>query len=229
MSGSLSEVQVEDQSFLFFIRDNEDYIQSLHAQGQLYEQDELLKLREYVKLGGVLVEIGSNVGNHTVFMAKCFHPRRIYVVEPNPYARSLLEINCKLNMCGVVDFKYASFAISDRGAFGTMSFSKDNIGAATISLFGGEIIVVPGDQLFSNERVDMIKIDVEGMENLVLSGLSETIRRCKPIIFIEVCDGNLKSVEAFFIKFGYRLEYSLERHKTQHNRIYLPNSRDVDS
>ena len=66
MSGSLSEVQVEDQSFLFFIRDNEDYIQSLHAQGQLYEQDELLKLREYVKLGGVLVEIGSNVGNHTV-------------------------------------------------------------------------------------------------------------------------------------------------------------------
>ena len=54
------------------------------------------------------------------------------------------------------------------------------------------------------ERVDMIKIDVEGMELAVLDGAVETIRRCRPYLFVEHMKTGEAPLVAFLEAVGYR-------------------------
>ena len=53
-------------------------------------------------------------------------------------------------------------------------------------------------------RLDLIKMDVEGMEELALRGARETFARCKPIALIEVIKSDPKEIASFFSSLGYR-------------------------
>ena len=57
---------------------------------------------------------------------------------------------------------------------------------------------------FNLPRVDLIKIDVEGMELDVLQGAVETIKRCKPMMTIEIIKTDKVQVEAFLKLQGYQ-------------------------
>ena len=69
---------------------------------------------------------------------------------------------------------------SGRGGLGATSLEPDP---------AGEIGVAPLDSMVSG-RVDLLKIDVEGMEMSVLAGSRELIRRWRPLIFIEIANRN---------------------------------------
>ncbi len=64
---------------------------------------------------------------------------------------------------------------------------------------------------FGFDDVDFIKIDVEGHERNVLAGASETIRRCRPTLLVEIeqrhSDEPFGDRLAFFQSFGYRASY----------------------
>ncbi len=54
-------------------------------------------------------------------------------------------------------------------------------------------------------RVDLIKIDVEGMEAQVLAGASATIRRCQPLLFVEYLKGDAPALRAQMVELGYEI------------------------
>jgi FkbM family methyltransferase len=54
-------------------------------------------------------------------------------------------------------------------------------------------------------RLDLIKMDVEGMEELALQGAKKTIIQCKPIICIEVIKSDPKNISDFLTGLGYRI------------------------
>ena len=54
--------------------------------------------------------------------------------------------------------------------------------------------------------VNFIKIDVEGFEMQVLSGLEQTIRRCRPALFVEVQNTNMVEFNKYLASVGYRVE-----------------------
>ena len=95
-------------------------------------------------------------------------------------------------------------ALSDSSGVAKMDFpDPTNQGMAKISEDGLEVQLIRLDDI-SIEKVSLIKIDVEGHELSVLRGGSETIRKYRPHLYIEIQNENLLSeVEDFLFELGY--------------------------
>ncbi|CAN5360479.1 hypothetical protein BH23ACT3_BH23ACT3_10770 [soil metagenome] len=140
--------------------------------------------------GDVFVDVGANVGYHTVRAAARVGPTgRVLAVEANPENARLLALTVADN--GLAHVDVLPLALGDR--LGHVSFGShigSNGGFApddTASLASGHATVVPVVPLdaLALERVDVMKIDVEGAESIVVAGGVDTIGRCRPAIVTE--------------------------------------------
>lgn len=217
--------QVSGRDFLFCTDTHRDVVQQTLRGGRFYEQEELEELRPYIPAGGVFADIGANIGNHTLFAAAFFGLSRVICFEPNPRAIRLLCANVALNqMSDIVDLSNLGVGVSNetRGDFGMETRGK-RLGSLRMLEGQGEISVVTGDSVLLDAKPDVIKIDVEGMELKVLNGLSETIRRHEPTIFVEVDNHN----SADFHKWLQTVDYEVVRTFPQNaqNENFLIKSR----
>jgi FkbM family methyltransferase len=140
--------------------------------------------------GDVFVDVGANVGYHTARAAVRVGPTgRVLAVEANPENARLLALTVAANDLDQVEV--LPLALGDRLGhvnFGSHigsngGFAPDDVavlasGRATV------VPVVPLDSL-GLERLDVMKIDVEGAESVVVAGGVDTIRRCRPVIVTE--------------------------------------------
>ena len=99
---------------------------------QLYERDILEFVRDRlldprITPREVAVDVGANIGNHSLFLADIFE--RVIAFEPNPLARSIMEINLALNKVGNVELR--AVGLSDQSGTATLTFDPINLGAAT--------------------------------------------------------------------------------------------------
>ncbi len=162
---------------------------------QLYERDILEFVRDRVidiiqATRQVAVDVGANIGNHSLFFSDIFE--RVISFEPNPLARSLLQINLDLNEISNVEIK--PVGLSDRNCMATLEFDPINLGGASTSELAKKPIVarrstvelVVGDETIEPQvRVGFIKVDVEGAEEAVLRGLEQTLRTHGPVLMME--------------------------------------------
>jgi hypothetical protein len=83
-----------------------------------------------------------------------------------------------------------------------------NLGRTELNLndSSGNIRLVTGNEILRNIKVDFIKIDTEGMELKVLKGLSDTIKRDHPTLFVEVDDDNTEEFANFIEYHGYSIK-----------------------
>jgi len=58
------------------------------------------------------------------------------------------------------------------------------------------------------QRVRLLKIDAEGMEHKVLAGASNTLRRCRPVVFVEYEKTDFDALKALLRTAGYRAFYA---------------------
>lgn len=161
-----------------------------------YEADELLAIKSFLHSKNLLVDgensfidIGANIGNHSLFFSDTF--KNVHAFEPNPSAYSLLKANASLcrssnietYMIGLGDQKCSTTLYASQGNAGASTSIKENKRLDSIS------ITMHIDRLDSyiNSLGDVrcIKIDVEGMELQVLQGSQETINKFKPLIIFE--------------------------------------------
>ena len=178
----------------FFVADNTDLIQKEHFNGKFYESEELNIISDFFPHGGVFVDIGANVGNHAVFVARFLSPLKVIVIEPNPAAFEILKANIALNhIDSRVDASYLGIGLSNKSAHAVAMTPAKNLGGTRLHLSEEQrgLRVVPGDALLFGHRIDFLKIDVEGMEIDVLEGLKMTIAEQRPRIFIEVDNSNV--------------------------------------
>jgi FkbM family methyltransferase len=87
-----------------------------------------------------------------------------------------------------------------------------------------EVQVKPLDE-FTLSDVTFIKIDVEGHDVEVLTGASETIKRWRPYVLVEVGTRNLQTVDRYFDAIAYRKVNFAELigvPGSDQNRIYIP-------
>jgi FkbM family methyltransferase len=162
-----------------------------------YEPELRQLIRRFVKPGGVAVDVGANVGWHTLLMAKMAAPDgRVLSVEANPSVRERLSQNVKRN--GFTNVEIVPRAMADRPQKLTFFAPAHHSFSA-----GDGHVVGPGDVPDRNsitveattldcliaeknlERWDFLKIDVEGFEWPVLQGGSESIARLRPVIAFE--------------------------------------------
>lgn len=176
----------------FILDDAGDIIQKALLEGKFYEQEELDVMQKHCPKDAVIFDIGANVGNHTVYFAKFFDAKTVYAFEPIPRSYKMLLCNVALNYCHNVNVDFIGLALGhvNRQGYPYMKYAR-NLGSVSIAPMPIEsefdpVEVVRGDDLVKDIHVDFMKIDVEGMEMVVLLGLEETIKRDRPNIYIEV-------------------------------------------
>lgn len=206
----------------FLVRDIADYIQRHHYEGRFYSREELMLIRDHYK-GGTFVDIGANVGNHSIFAAKVMRAPNVIAIEPNPAAYKILNCNLALNELGNV-VRHIACGLSDHeGVAAVEKIGEANLGGAQLREGdGGAVLLRRGDELLSDVDVGFIKIDVEGMELGVLRGLEQTIRRSRPSILVEVDEPHRSEFEAVCHGLGYRLAAEIRAYEANSNHLIVP-------
>jgi FkbM family methyltransferase len=125
-------------------------IQGCHVRGEFYEQQELAIIEQHLPAGGVYLDVGANVGNHIVFVAKFCSPGEIIAVEPNVTALKFLEINLALNR---IEATVLPFGLSDRSGRAEARWPNNNLGGAQlIPQPDGTVRVLAGDGPAPDQR-----------------------------------------------------------------------------
>ncbi|MCC7101423.1 MAG: FkbM family methyltransferase [Rubrivivax sp.] len=155
---------------------------------------ELGAYRSLLGEGAVLVEVGANAGYLTVPLARMVGTSgRVVAFEPQPAIHRLLCANVALNGLPQVDCVHAAVGAGEDvvevpvidpavgGNFGAVSLVDVVDGARTAA-----VPLVSLDRACGGlERLDVVKIDVEGMELEVLKGARELIGRFRPVLVPE--------------------------------------------
>lgn len=221
---TLVHAKVHDQRVTFVTNMERDPIQRNHRKGQFYEQQELDELRAIFPEGGTFVDIGANVGNHSVYAGLFLKAGKIIPFEPNPLAYRVLVHNVLLNgLEDVVDLEKLGVGISDHEKEGFSMQKRDrNLGGAKMIEGKGDLKVYPADELLAGEAPAMIKIDVEGMEMQALGGLEKTIAEHRPILLVEVDNENEEDFMIWAEIHDYDVAQTVQRYKLNKNHLLVP-------
>jgi FkbM family methyltransferase len=206
----------------FFVMDEQDEIQREHLHRRFYEPEELQIIKQAFN-GGVFLDVGSNVGNHALFAAMFLGASKVISVEPNPIAYRILRVNIGLN--GLHEkIMHHAVGLSDASCRAAIHMPRHNLGGAqlVVGSADGAIDVVTGDELLGGAKVDFIKIDAEGMELNVIRGLSKTIARDHPNLFVEVDGENAAAFLDLMKTHGYAIKQRYRRYDRNENYLAVP-------
>lgn len=149
------------------------------------------------------LDIGANAGNHTLFMAG--HADRVYAFEPqhrlSSRLKGIVDAHPHLRNVTVCDFALGTEDKTDyiydvgkcTGARSIIRSHADNAVAEEISIRHGDAAV----RELGIDHIKAVKIDVEGYEPLVLTGLAETLAEHRPVIVFEHSEANRDAYDGF--------------------------------
>src|SRR5699024_8138413 len=156
-----------------------------------FYEDDLLGFLAHIDLSGLdIVDVGANIGNHTVNFGLSHEDSRIISVEPFGANLKILRTNISDNgLSRRVDVIEAA-AGDETGDLALSNIDSSNFGAVTVAKVepGGTdemVHQVRLDQLNEIGAAGLLKIDVEGFESNVISGATELIAEFRPIIVTE--------------------------------------------
>jgi FkbM family methyltransferase len=156
-------------------------------------EPDILKLFEIlIKPDAVVLDIGANIGCTAVFFSS--KAREVTAFEPSPSTFGFLSKN--LAKAGCKNVTLVNAGLGKDAAQLTLTSSESDRSGAFVSNqievhrpgYRTETIsILKGDDFASRfEKLDFIKIDVEGFEKDVIEGLSETIKRLQPVVALEL-------------------------------------------
>jgi len=175
----------------------------IYIQVPWYEYELLGAIRK-MGLSGVYVDVGANIGNHSLYFANHCESTAIYSFEPQDICFEILGLNMGLNQKKPFrGIKKAAW--SERCNLKLETHSERNMGMGRIGETGVWVEADTLDnQIQKTESVVLIKIDVEGSEIEVLKGADETIQRCKPVMVCEAqTDAMYKAIDNLLKPYGY--------------------------
>lgn len=162
------------------------------------ERDLRARLYDLARPGGVVIDVGSNIGEVLLGLSRRVGPPgRAIGFEANPETLKLCQANIALNPTLPAEVHGVGLGDAD----GTLFLHRPaatNSGADRLrsDIGGGVAVPVTTLDRFVEKnalrRVDLIKIDVEGFEMKVLAGAEAALARFRPLLFVELCDSNLR-------------------------------------
>lgn len=219
------DVYFEKSLYKFMIADKNDLVQSIHSSGNLYEEEELNIIKNHYEKDSTFVDVGANVGNHSIFALIDLKSHRVIAFEPCLIQHTLLSINFLLN--GAAEkTEIHKIALSDIAGSTWIYGIKENIASANLRpLPSGELVrLARGDTILNDIGPFFLKIDVEGHEMKVLDGLKKNIDKHRPKIFMEVSNHNVELFDSWVRNNRYHIAQRFKRYETNENFMLLPNS-----
>ena len=160
-----------------------------------YEKGILFLMKDIVKekQNPIFIDVGANVGHHSLFMSKFCD--EVHSFEPYDRVKDILLSKILFNKCSNIvvhnvglgeKSEFLDFYAPVGRNIGTGSFMAEH--AQDNNIKYGKLEIVEGDLYISKlnlKRVDLIKIDVEGFEKYVLLGLRDTLEKYRPFVVME--------------------------------------------
>jgi FkbM family methyltransferase len=197
----------------FFIDPATDIGLELLATGH-FERDAIAQCANYIRPDGIVVDVGANIGVHTVHFASfarlgrviCFEPARstfVQLLRNVEHLANVIPLNIALSdTTGLQPF----FVAADNAYSGLKDTKREAIVLQElVACFRGDEILLA---LTRSQRIDLVKIDVEGFEMQVLVGMRELLVTHRPVIFCEIFGGQQSNADPqstvqFCVSLGY--------------------------
>lgn len=191
------------ESGTFLLLNRNDFISKSIFTNGTFEPISSLLVQRLFDNDAIVLDVGCNIGTFSVPTAKYLTNGKVFSFEAQ---RVVFYQHCANIILNQLDNVFAqNLAVGNSRATHKIDvpvldyLSNENVGATSLlpslqSLQNSSIqkkenvTLVSLDTLFSNERIDFIKIDVEGMEYDVLEGAKNVIAKCNPVIFFECWD-----------------------------------------
>lgn len=170
-----------------------------------YEQDFVDVLVRYLGDNSAVsfVDIGANIGMISLSLLEKLKDLKIYAFEPGPHQADLFERTIQMNNLSK-KIELSRIALKDQKGFDffhvhkTMDVSGD--GFIDTERAGKTRKIKVETDTFDNwwksrnkPDIKYVKMDTEGSEYWILKGAQEFITQCKPILFIEINDKNIRN------------------------------------
>ena len=186
----------------------------------VYEKEELDLISNIIDKE-IFIDVGANIGNHTLYFRNSF--KKIYSFEPHPKTYKLLKFNTE-DLPNVKSFNFGlsnekkqiktPFKVTQNVA--GEGFKKDH-------KQGHEIFFERFDDLYNFENtISFIKIDVEGNELDVLKSMKKNLENNSPIISLEFDMQdftNNNEIISFLRELGYKKYYFFKTNRPLNLRI----------
>ena len=154
--------------------------------------DEIFCLQNVIHKNDVVIDVGANIGRWSLFVAHLYKTQMIYAFEPFQETFMKLQKNISLNqqfkiqtVNQAVSDSEGKIAMSVRDCFNTgmnqinLASPDKNLSAVRLDFFC---------EINNIQKIDVIKIDVEGFEMNVLKGSENLIKQWHPKIICEIDD-----------------------------------------
>jgi len=194
---------------------NDVYVgQAIERYGE-YGEIEAQLLRQMCRPGAIAVEVGANLGTHTLVLARAVGATGwVVAYEPQRVVFQTLCANLALNSITNVDARpFAVGADAGHVRIPDIDYARPgNFGGVEVTAFasGRRVPRVRLDDDLDVPRLDILKIDVEGMELEVLQGAASLIAAWHPLLYVE--NDRLDRSEALvrhLLALDYRLYWHL--------------------
>ena len=194
---------------------------SIAAYGE-FSEGEAAMFGQLVGAGSLVIEAGANIGAHTVHLAQLVGEQgAIYAFEPQRVVFQTLCANLSLNQLVNVTARQQGLGRS----LGEMVLPnvdpriENNFGGLSLLQAGqGEKVAIVTIDSLALPRCDLIKVDVEGMEEEVLAGALNTIAQFRPTLYLE---NDRVEKSASLIRFLQSLNYKIWWHLSP---LFNPNN-----
>jgi len=191
-----------------------------------FERETARTLARLARPGSVVLDIGANIGAHTLPLARSIGPTgKVYAFEPTDYAIGKLRRNLQLNPAigsRAITIQAKLGRKGDQSSSGEIYSSwkvggneprhPKHLGIAQSTT--GAINLSLDDYCRTNHisRVDLVKLDVDGFESEVIAGGMDILRRDRPVICMELAPyvleergSSLEELLSLLTSCGYKL------------------------
>ncbi|MRG47333.1 FkbM family methyltransferase [Chitinophaga sp. SYP-B3965] len=188
----------EGQDIRIKVSDVRDFISfNIIRRRTFYDIADLTATRHYIQPGSVVIDAGSNIGNHAIYYAKICKAAKVLSFEPQEEIFKILQENISLNGLNdiVIPYKYA---LGEHQTKASVDFRDDHkISSRVAQTNHGGVYLKEAedgnfdmrtlDELFlhSLDKLDYIKMDIQGFEEKAVKGGRELIKKFKPVIQLE--------------------------------------------
>lgn len=199
-----------------------------------FQELRLLERIRAMKLRGTYVDVGANVGNHTLYFANFCMADLVVAIEAHPEIFECLQFNINQNL-NLNPIQKMNLAAWDRKESLWMDMPvPGNSGRSQIVGLGKfgkrrrlRVIGVPlDDELARYDNISLVKIDVEDAEMMVLRGMKGILSAQMPVVVTEAHDCHfLKQQRDFLEPLGYRLD-PITFDPRGETRLWTPTSKE---
>lgn len=232
------EIYFKESQFGHFCLVKNDLISNFIFKHGFWEQHLFFFYQQFIKPDFIIIDGGANIGFHSVQFAKLAYEGKVYSFEPQPMIFNVLSANSLINGTSNIIEQYR-LGLGDKTDIAEMSPLSEQEFSPTCINYGGrgltydrdggeKVSIITVDSL-NLDKLDFIKLDVQGFELKVIEGGKNTIIKNLPIMFIENYKNQEDDIKVLEMlkNYGY-INYRLIATEYQEDCILLHPSKHID-